>query len=638
MVKVKLPDGSILKVKAGRKILEALPKGVGLVAKVDGELKDLSVEIRKDWKIVEILDFEAEDGKRTYWHTSAHILAQAVKRLFPEAKLGVGPAIENGFYYDFDLDGKTFTKEDLENIEKEAYNIIGENLPIERMEMKREEAVELFSKLNEPYKIELLKEIQEEKVTIYRQGEFVDLCRGPHLPFTGYIEAFKILGVSSAYWRGDERNPIMQRIYGISFPSRKQLEEYLKIIGEARRRDHRLLGQRLNLFSMPTTIIGPGLVLWHPKGALARKYMEDFLREIHIKNGYQIVYTPQIAYIDLWRKSGHLEYYKDMMYIFEKDGIKHVVKPMNCPFHILIYKSKTRSYRELPIRYFELGTVSRYERSGTLHGLLRVRSFTQDDAHIFCREDQLEEEIINVLTLMEKILSIFGFKEYEVELSTMDPDNPEKYMGSPIIWNHAQRALIQALERKGYRYVEAAGEAAFYGPKIDVKLVDSLGRRWQCTTIQVDFNLPERFNVTYMDEKGEKKKVVMIHRTILGSIERFFGILVEHYNGELPLWMNPIQVRIIPVSDRYTDYAKKIYEELRVSNIRVEVDLGLETVAYKVRRAEIERVPYILIVGRREEEHGTISVRRRRKGNLGEMTTKEFIRMIDEKLKWKEII
>lgn len=630
-VVIRLPDGSTVEGEVGVRILDVIPPNSGLVARVDGKLVDLTARIESSWRLVEVLDFDSEEGRKTYWHTSAHILAQAVKRLFPYAKLGVGPPIEDGFYYDFDLGGRTFTQEDLERIEEEMRRIIKEDIPLERMEIRRSEAIKLFSELGETYKVELLNEMSDEIVSVYKQGDFIDLCRGPHLPSTGYVKAIKITNVSSAYWRGDERNPVMQRVYGVSFPSQEMLKRHLAMLEEARRRDHRVLGPKLDLFSMPSEIIGPGLVLWHPKGALARKIIEDFLKEIHLRSGYQLVYTPHVAYSWLWETSGHLSYYRDMMYVFEKEGVQHVIKPMNCPFHILIYKSKVRSYRDLPIRYFELGTVYRYERSGTLHGLLRVRGFTQDDAHIFCRRDQLEDEIVGVISLMERILSAFGFTEYEVELSTWDPEHPEEYMGSPEIWEHAQEALAKALERKGYEYKEMPGEAAFYGPKIDVKLVDSLGRKWQCTTIQVDFNLPEKFDVTYVDKDGKERRVVMIHRALLGSIERFFGILVEHYAGELPLWVAPVQVRVIPVSDKYADYASAVLEKLVAAGVRAELDSGPESLSYKIRRAEVERVPYIVVVGKREEEAGMVSVRRRRKGSLGAMKVEEFVKMILEK-------
>ncbi|RLE73433.1 MAG: threonine--tRNA ligase [Thermoprotei archaeon] len=633
MVKIRLPDGSEIEGEAGKRIVDIIPKGSGLVARINGVLVDLTRIIEPSFKEIEILDFSSEEGKAVYWHTTSHVMAHAVKRLYPYVKLGIGPPVENGFYYDFDTGGIAFIPEDLEKIEKEMKRIIEEDLPLKREEMKRSEAIRLFEKLGEKYKVELLEEMSVETVTVYRQGDFVDLCRGPHLPSTGYVKYFKLLTASSSYWRGDERNPVMQRIYGISFPKKSMLEEYLTRLEEARRRDHRRIGVQLDLFSMPSETIGPGLVLWHPKGALVRKIIEDFLREVHLKNGYQLVYTPHIAYGNLWEISGHLSYYRDLMYYFEKEGVPHVVKPMNCPFHILIYKSKTRSYRDLPIRYFELGTVYRYERSGTLHGLMRVRGFTQDDAHIFCTEEQLENEVVRALDLMEYILSAFGFKKYEVELSTWEPSQPEKYMGSPEIWENAENALKRALEKKGYSFKIMPGEAAFYGPKIDVKLIDAIGRKWQCTTIQVDFNLPVKFNITYVDKDGKEKTVVMIHRALLGSIERFFGILIEHYAGDFPLWLAPVQARIIPVSDKYRDYAHKICEVLSSKGIRVEVDDSSAALGYKIRQGELEKIPYLLIVGRREEKNGTVSVRRRKVGDLGAKTIDEFIKLVEEELK-----
>lgn len=633
MVRIKLPDGSEVEGRVGKRILDLMPKGSGLVAKVDGLLMDLTRVIEPSFKKIEILDFNSGEGKAVYWHTTSHVMAHAVKRLYPYVKLGVGPPIENGFYYDFDTGGVAFTPEDLERIEEEMKKIIKEDLPLVREELERSDAIKLFEKLGEKYKVELLKEMPDEKVTVYRQGDFIDLCRGPHLPSTGYVKYFKLLSASSSYWRGDERNPVMQRIYGISFPEKLMLEQYLTRLEEARKRDHRRIGIQLDLFSMPSETMGPGLVLWHPKGALIRKIIEDFLKEVHLRNGYQLVYTPHIAYGNLWEISGHLSYYRDLMYYFEKEGVPHVVKPMNCPFHILIYKSKTRSYRDLPIRYFELGTVYRYERSGTLHGLMRVRGFTQDDAHIFCTEEQLEGEVIRALDLMEYILSAFGFKEYEVELSTWEPSRPEKYMGSLEIWEHAENALKKALEKKGYSFKVMPGEAAFYGPKIDVKLIDAIGRRWQCTTIQVDFNLPVKFNVTYVDKDGKEKRVVMVHRALLGSIERFFGILIEHYAGDFPLWLAPVQARVIPVSDKYREYARKVYEILSSKGIRVEVDESSAALGYKIRQGELEKIPYLLIVGRREEENGTVSVRRRKVGDLGTMTVEDFAKLVEDEIK-----
>ncbi len=630
MPRIKLLDGTIIEAEPGKRIIDYVGEDRrALVARVDGEkLVDLTSPVREDYGLIEILGFDDEDGKKTYWHTSAHILAQAVKRLFPEAKLGIGPAIETGFYYDFYIGDKTFTAGDLERIEEEMRRIIKEDLPLIREEMSREEAIELFKRLGEKFKVELLMEMREEVVSVYRQGEFIDLCRGPHLPSTGYVKAVKILNTSSAYWRGDERREVMQRIYGVSFPSKKMLREYLAWLEEVKKRDHRVLGQRLELFLMPADIIGPGLVIWRPRGALMRTIIEDMLRRIHLKRGYQLVVTPHIAYSRLWEISGHLRYYHENMYVFEKEGVQHVVKPMNCPFHILVYKSKVRSYRDLPIRLFELGTVYRYERSGTLHGLLRVRGFTQDDAHIFATPEQLEDEVVGIIDLLEEILRVFGFEEYIMELSTWDPRHPEDYMGTEEDWRRAEDALRKALERKGYSYRVMPGEAAFYGPKIDVKLVDSMGRKWQCATIQVDFNLPRRFNITYVGPDGKEHLVVMIHRALLGSIERFMGILIEHYAGNFPVWLAPEQVRVLPVSAENTGYAEKVYGLLRENGIRAGLDAGEETLSYRIRQAELMKIPYVVVVGRREEENNTVSVRRKGVRGTKTMSLEEFIEQV----------
>ena len=632
MVMIRLPSGEYRECEAER-IIDCLPEGVGLIARVDGRLLDLTAPPPREGE-VEILDFNSREGREAYWHTTSHILAQAVKELYPNAKLGIGPPIEEGFYYDFDIGDGVFTPEDLERIEGRMREIIERNLPLKRVEMSREEAIKLFQQRNEPYKVELLREMEDEAVSVYWQGDFVDLCRGPHLPSTGYVRYVKLLSSSSAYWRGIETNPVMQRIYGISYPEEEMLREYLHRLEEAKRRDHRVLGAKLDLFSIHEEC-GAGLILWHPKGAMLRRIIADYVLDEYLKRGYQLVSTPHIARGELWEISGHMGYYIENMYVFEKGGERYVVKPMNCPFHILIYKTKTRSYRDLPIRYTELGTVYRYERSGTLHGLLRVRGFTQDDAHIFCTPEQLEDEVLGVLDLTLHILRTMGFKEFKVVLSTRDPEHPEKYMGTDEEWRRAQEALIRALERKGLPYEEAPGEAVFYGPKIDIKLVDAIGRTWQCTTIQIDFNLPRRFNVTYIGPDGREHLAVMIHRALLGSLERFIGVLLEHYAGNLPVWLSPIQVRVLPISDRYVDYAREIYERLRGEGIRAELDERGLTIAYKVREAEEEKIPYMLIVGRRELESHTVSVRRHRIGDLGQMTLEEFLERIKREIEEK---
>ncbi len=625
MVRIVLPDGRKVEASPGERIIDAIPKGLGLVAKVNGQLVDLTSQLSEDADEIIILDFSSKEGRQVYWHTSSHIMAQAVKRLFPDAKLGIGPAIDEGFFYEFDTSGKSFSPEDLERIENEMRNIVKEDLPIVREEVRRNKAIALFEERREPYKVELLKEIEDEIVSIYRQGEFLDLCRGPHLPSTGYVKYLKILHSSSSYWRGDERNPVMQRIYGISFPKKEMLEEYIRRREETKKRDHRVIGPQLDLFSMPSEIIGPGLVIWHPKGAIVRRIIEDFLVRVHLKWGYKLVYSPHIAYTNLWRTSGHLSYYRDFMYVFDKEGIEHAVKPMNCPFHILVYKFKRRSYRELPLRFFELGTVYRYERSGVLHGLLRARGFTQDDAHIFTSPEDLEKEIFRVIELDEYLLKSFGFDEFKVELSTWDPNHPEEYMGSEEDWYRAQSSLEGALRAKGYNYEIMEGEAAFYGPKIDVKLVDSIGREWQLSTIQLDFNLPKRFNVTYIDADGNEKIVVMIHRALLGSIERFFGILLEHYEGNFPLWLAPIQVRILPVADRHVDRAREILQALDKAGVRADLDEARGTLGYRIREAELEKIPFVLIIGDREVRSGKVAVRQKGKGNIGDMELKEFL-------------
>ncbi|MEM0295363.1 MAG: threonine--tRNA ligase [Candidatus Korarchaeum sp.] len=632
LVKVILPDGTLLNAEEGRRIIDVIPKGIGLVAKASGKLLDLSTVIREELEEIRVLDFEDKEGREAYWHTTSHILAQAVKRLFRGAKLGVGPAIDEGFYYEFDLGGRTFSQEDLELIEEEMRRIVEEDLPITREEVGREEAIALFREAGEPYKVELLEEIEEPIVSIYKQGEFFDLCRGPHLPSTGYVKYLKVLQVSSSYWRGDERNPVMQRVYGISFPSKEMLEEFLVRREEIRKRDHRVIGPQLDLFSMPSEVIGPGLVIWHPRGARARRIIEDFLVRVHLRRGYEIVYSPHIAYSNLWRISGHLDYYRDYMYVFEKEGIEHAVKPMNCPFHILVYNSKRRSYRELPLRLFELGTVYRFERSGVLHGLLRARGFTQDDAHIFTPPDKLEEEVMGIIELNEYLMRSFGFEELKVEVSTWDPRRRSEYMGSDEDWASAQSALEKALSRKGYSYEVMEGEAAFYGPKIDMKLVDSIGREWQLSTIQLDFNLPKRFDLKYVKADGTEEHVVMIHRALLGSIERFMGILLEHYAGSLPLWVAPVQVRILPISRAHEVKAEEILSSLRGVGVRADLRGADSTLSYRVRESELERIPIVAIVGDKEVSSGTISVRVKGKGNLGSMSLEEFLQTFGREL------
>jgi threonyl-tRNA synthetase len=544
-------------------------------------------------------------------------MAQAVMELFPGVKLGIGPAIEDGFYYDFDMPEK-LTPEDLPKIEDKMKEIIKAKHKFERSEMDKQKAIELFEERGEKYKVELLKEIEGEKVTIYKHDKFVDLCRGPHIEHTGHIGPFKLLSIAGAYWHGIEGNPMMQRIYGTVFPSEKELEAYLKRVEEAKKRDHRKLGKELDLFSIHEEA-GAGFVYYHPKGAALRGVIEDFLKHENLKRGYEYVVIPHIAKIDLWNTSGHTNYYRENMYFMKIDEQDYVVKPMNCPGHILIFKRKTRSYRDLPIRYFEFGTVYRHEKSGVLHGLLRVRGFTQDDAHIFCRDDQLEEEILQIIDFIAYVMRVFGF-EYKVNLST----RPESYAGTIENWEKATAILEKTLQDRGLPFEIDPGAGVFYGPKIDVKLKDSLGREWQGPTVQVDFNLPNRFDLTYTAEDGKGRTPVMIHRAILGSLERFLGALIEHYGGAFPLWLAPVQVIILPIADRHNDYAEKIAAELKKQELRVEVDGRREKIGAKIRDAQMQKIPYMLIVGEKEAAAGMVAVRQREKGDLGTMTLAAF--------------
>ena len=548
-----------------------------------------------------------EDQQKTPWletirHSASHIMAQAVASLFPGVKFGIGPAIADGFYYDFDLP-RSLTPEDLATIEAKMQEIIAADSPFLSDDMDKETASKVFK--SQPYKIELINELPNETLTIYRQGSFVDLCRGPHVNSTGDIKAFKLLSIAGAYWRGDEHRPMLQRIYGTAFETKEDLEEHLRKIEEAAKRDHRELGKTLDLFSIHEEA-GAGLIYWHPKGALIRHVIENFWKSEHFKRGYDLVYTPHLAKVDLWKTSGHWNYYQDSMYPpIDIEGQEHVIKPMNCPGHILMYKTQLRSYRQLPLRWAELGTVYRWERSGVLHGLTRVRGFTQDDAHIFCRPDQLENEVVGVVDFACYMLKTFGFNEYVVKLST----RPEKYAGTLEIWEQATETLRRALERLHIDYAVDPGEGVFYGPKIDISLRDSLGRTWQGPTTQVDFNLPERFDLSYVGDDGFEHRVVMIHRTVLGSMERFFGCLIEHYGGAFPVWLAPVQVIIIPITGKHAEYARKIADELKEAVIRVEIDERNERMNFKIRDAQMQKVPYMIIVGDAETASSTISIR-----------------------------
>jgi len=559
-----------------------------------------------------------EDKKlETLRHSAAHVMAEAIQSIFPDAKFGIGPAVENGFYYDFDLP-RSLTSDDLPLIEAKMSEIIASDVPFARQEVTKEEARRLFA--DQLYKLELIDEIPDEKVSLYRQGLFVDLCRGPHLSSTGEIKAFKLISVAGAYWRGDEHRPMLQRIYGVAFETREALAEHLKNLDEAAKSDHRKLGRELDLFSIHEEA-GPGLVHWHPKGAVIRRVIEDFWKDEHVKRGYDIVYTPHIAKLDLWKTSGHWDFYRESLYSpIEVEGQEYILKPMNCLGHILIYKTGLHSYRELPIRYAELGTVYRYERSGVLHGLSRVRGFTQDDAHIFCRFDQLEDEVVGVLDLALFMIDTFGFTDYQMLLST----RPEKYAGNIRLWEEATETLRQALARLKLAYDIDPGEGVFYGPKIDIKFRDAVGRTWQGPTIQVDFNLPRRFDVTYIGEDGQEHLVVMVHRTVLGSMERFLASLIEHYKGAFPVWLAPLQVIVIPIADRHLDYAYKLEAGLKSVGVRAKVDARSETVNLKIRQAQLNKIPCMLVVGDKEVAASTVSVRLRSGEQLASQSFGDF--------------
>jgi len=550
-------------------------------------------------------------------HSASHVMAEAVQSLFPDVKFGIGPIIEDGFYYDFDLP-RSLTPEDLPIIEAKMAEIIAQDVPFSGEEVEKEEARQIF--IDQPYKLELIDEILDERMTIYRQGSFTDLCKGPHVGSTGEIKAFKLLSIAGAYWRGDEKRPMLQRIYGVAFETEEELASHLERLAEAAKRDHRRLGRELDLFSFHEEA-GPGLVHWHPKGAVVRRIIEHFWIEEHLKRGYEIVYTPHIAKIDLWKRSGHWELYREHLYSpMDVEGQEYLIKPMNCPAHILMYKTKLRSYRELPLRWAELGTVYRYERSGVLHGLTRVRGFTQDDAHIFCRPDQLEDEVVGVMELALFMMHTFGFEQYEVLLST----RPEKYAGTIEIWEEATQTLKMALERLELPYRVDPGEGVFYGPKIDIRLKDALGRAWQGPTTQVDFNLPQRFEVNYIGMDGVEHPVVMVHRTVLGSMERFLGCLLEHYAGAFPVWLAPVQAVVIPIADRHLDYALQVEAELKASGMRAQADARPERMNLKIRQAQLQKIPYMLVVGDKEIEGDTVSVRLRSGENLRGRSLEEF--------------
>ncbi|MDH3327853.1 MAG: threonine--tRNA ligase [Desulfobulbaceae bacterium] len=629
-ISVTIPDGTSQTFEKGITAGEALKELVSskirkktVAVKNNGVAVDLSVPLVID-SVLEPVAIDSDEGLDILRHSAAHIMALAVRQLFgSDIKVAIGPSIENGFYYDFDRD-EPFTPDDFEKIENKMADIVTGRLPFERKEMPVRDAIEFFERQGEKYKVELLKEIEADTVSLYQQGDFVDLCRGPHLPDSSWLKAFKMLRVAGSYWRGDEKNAMLQRLYGTAFYDKKDLKKYLAQLEEAKKRDHRRLGKELALFTIQDQI-GPGLILWQPRGALLRKLIEDYWKDEHYRHGYELLYTPHIARQDLWKTSGHLDFYGENMYSgMEIDEVKYQLKPMNCPFHIGIYQSNKHSYREFPIRWCELGTVYRYERTGALHGLLRVRGFTQDDAHIFCRPDQLEDEIFNIIDLNLLILKTFGFDQYDIYLST----RPEKHVGSDDHWEAATEALKQALVKKGLDYELDPGEGVFYGPKIDIKIKDQLGRSWQCSTIQVDFNLPERFEMSYTGDDGQEHQPIMIHRALMGSLERFVGVLIEHYAGAFPLWMAPEQARILNITDDQYHYSEAVYDRLRKLNIRIEKDLRNEKLNYKIREAQLMKIPYMIIIGEREKEDGTITIRKRNGENLPPMTPQEFAEMV----------
>ena len=630
-VKIILPDGSAKEYAAGTTLGEAvkqlsnsLAKKV-LAANVNGELTDLCEEL-VDGSEVAFLTFEDEGGKHTLRHTASHILAQAVKRLWPEAKLAIGPAIDKGFYYDIDME-HTLTPEDLGKIEKEMSRIVKENLPITKSVMPRQEAIEFFKSKNEDYKVELIQDLPEDAIiSCYSQGDFIDLCAGPHVASTGKVKAFKLQSIAGAYWRGDEKNKMLQRIYGTAFEKKEELDAYLHLLEEAAKRDHRKLGKELGLFVIKEE--GPGFPFFLPKGMALRNELENFWREVHHDFDYEEIRTPIILSKHLWETSGHWDHYRENMYTTIIDDEEYAIKPMNCPGGILVYQNEMHSYRDFPLRYAELGLVHRHELSGALHGLFRVRAFTQDDAHVFMLPDQMQTELMKVIELFDRIYSQFGLK-YHVELST----KPDNAMGDDAIWEAATEALRNAIEAKGIPYVINPGDGAFYGPKLDYHIEDSLGRTWQCGTIQLDMNLPERFQIEYIGEDGQKHRPIMIHRACFGSMERFIGILTEHYAGAFPTWMAPVQVKILPISEKHVEYAKELAKQMHQDYVRVEVDDRSEKIGYKIRQAQMAKVPYMLVVGDKEVEEGTVNVRKHGGDELGSVPFEEFFNSIKIEIK-----
>lgn len=636
-IKLILPDKSerefekgISAIKVAESISQRLVQDA-LAVEVDGIVRDLSFNIEKD-SSVKFLTFEDDKGKEVYWHSTSHLMAHAVQEIYPEAKFGVGPAIEAGFYYDIDINSQ-LSEEDLAVVEKKMSQLTQSDSPFLREDLSKNAAIDFFKQKGDNYKLEILSEIDENSqgISIYKEGSFTDLCRGPHIPSAGKIKYFKLLNISGSYWRGDEKNKQMQRIYGISFPKKKMLDDYLTFLEEAKKRDHRKLGKQLDLYSIHEEA-GAGLIYWHPKGARIRLEIENFWREAHLKNGYEVLYSPHMGKSWLWETSGHLDFYKESMYAeMRVDEQDYFIKPMNCPFHIMIYKSHLRSYRDLPLRWAELGTVYRYEKSGVLHGLLRVRGFTQDDAHIFCSHEKIESEIIEVIRFAQMMWRSFGFEKLKFYLAT----KPEKAVGADELWDKAISSLKSALEKENLDYELDEGGGAFYGPKIDIKIKDALGREWQMSTVQFDFNLPERFDMKYIGEDGKEHRPFMVHRALLGSIERFFGLLIEHYGGDFPVWLAPVQVAVIPVSQHFLEYSQKVSHELKLNNIRVALDERNEKIGYKIRDWETNKAPYMLILGEKEASAQNISIRKHKFGDQGSLSLSEFISKISAEIKNK---
>lgn len=638
MLKITLKDNSIMEVEEGLSVLDVAKKiSEGLArmatcAEVDGKVVDLRTILNKDSSL-NIFTFDNDlNGKKAYWHTSSHIMSQAIKRLFPGTKLAIGPSIDEGFYYDFDSDHR-FSEEDFEAIEAEMKKIIKENLELERFELPREEAIKFMEEKDEPYKVELINDLPEDEViSFYKQGEFTDLCAGPHVESTGKIGKVKLLKVSGAYWRGSEKNKMLQRIYAISFPKQTMMDEYLQMLEEAKERDHRKLGKELGIF-MFSELVGKGLPMWLPNGFVVRRLLSDYITNKEIELGYKHVLTPSVGSVDLYKTSGHWDHYKDDMFpAMELDDESYVLRPMNCPHHMMIYKNGLHSYQELPIRLAEIASDFRYEASGSLVGIERARAFTQNDSHIFCRPDQIKEEFKGVLNLILSVYKDFNFKEYSFRLSLRDPENKEKYFGNDNLWETSENELRAVMNELGVEYYEAKGEAAFYGPKLDVQVKSAIGHDITLSTIQLDYQLPERFKLEYVGEDGEKHRPVVIHRAILGSLDRFMAFLLEEYKGAFPTWLAPVQVKILPIADRHIEYSNKIKEELLKKHIRVEVDTRQEKTGYKIREAQLQKIPYMLILGDKEQEAGNVGVRSRKDGDIGQMSLEEFMGKIQDEI------